>query len=968
MNRCRRIRATFVFMVVSGTLVIFWSLAFSTPARRRSQAAGIALSRGQWEQALALARQALDKNPDDAESVAVAGIASARLHDVNTAVVYLERQAPNSAIVSLELGKQYLKLGRLWDAEHCFRTAIQLDGQATAAHRELAMLLSFEGRCAEAAPHLLVEVRSGGFRSDQLCLLGIPERIVRRDETLRDLCEKQSPDDPLHELGKARILLADHHLEMAESIVERVVQRYPDLPMAQGLLGQIFIQGSQEDKLLQWHESLPPSNTNDPDIWFVRSQWARKTGQTASAIRCLLEVLKSQPSHVEANYQLSQSFKQLADDERADYFSKRSLLLSKLAYVVNDLRENPDPSLMQQAADALETLGYGWEAMGWCQLAREWSPGPWVSPMYNRLRPRLSADTDRIFAEHHPLNGIRLDDYPLPEWKASEASLQATSPDLKKSEILFSDSAPRLGLDFEYFNSMDPEIGLEHIFQTTGGGVAVIDFDQDQWPDLYFGNGRVLTDTLSELSESQGEHSNALYRNRRGKGFDQIDGVAMEAGDRFGQGVTAGDYNEDGFTDLYVGNVGLNRLYQNNGDGTFTDVSVLSGTEGNAWTMSAMIADVDADGLSDIYAVNYLDQQEVFERSCKRDGQPLTCAPTLFSAEQDRLYRNLGNGAFEDVTDEWGIRHPNGKGLGVVGFSATDRKGLQIFVANDTTENLYFQTGADHSHYRENAVLAGLAMSESGTMQACMGVAAGDVNGDGSTDLFVTNFISDSNTMYLQTFPGFFSDATRNSGLARSSYPMVGFGTQFLDADLDGQQDLIVTNGHVDQTFATGEADRMPPQFYQNSGAGRFTEMEAASLGAPFLKKRFGRALARLDWNRDLRNDVCIVHLASPVALVTNESLTANKSIMLTLKGATASRDAIGTTVTLTTSLRSYSRQLTGGDGYQASNERRLNFGLLPDERPVSLQVHWVDGVEEFQASSVGEMVVIQGGGLFRID
>lgn len=967
MNKSRRIQGVFILMVALGTLVVFWPLAFSSPNRRLSQAAGTALSRGQWKQAQSLARQCLNRNPDDAHCEAVVGIASARLHDVKTAIDYLERQAPQSAVVSFELGKQYLKSGRLWDAEHCFRNAIQLDNRMTAAHRQLAMLLSFEGRCAEAAPHLLAEIRSGGYQSDQLCLLGIPDRIVRRDETLRDACEKQSPDDPLHELGKARILLADHHLEMAESIVKRAVQRYPDLPLARGLLGQIYIQTSQEEKLLEWHKSLSESTTDHPSIWFVRSQWARKTGQTASAIRCLLEVLKSQPSHIEANYQLSQSFKQLADVERADYFSKRSLLLSKLAYVVNDLRDNPNAGLMQQAAEALESLGYGWEAMGWCQLAQTWSPGDWVSPMYERLRPRVSIDTDRIFAEHHPLNGIRLEDYPLPTWKASEPDSPAMSSDPQESEIHFSDSAPRLGLDFEYFNSMDPEIGLEHIFQTTGGGVGVIDFDMDRWPDLYFGNGRVLTETLPELSQPQRDHSNALYRNRRGERFDRIDGIAMEAGDRFGQGVAAGDYNSDGFPDLYAGNVGPNRLYQNNGDGTFSDVSIDSGTDGDSWTMSAMIADIDGDGLSDIYSVNYLDQQEVFERSCKRDGQPLTCAPTLFSAAQDRLYRNLGNGAFEDVTDEWGIRHPNGKGLGVVGFSATDRQGLQIFVANDTTENLYFQTGADYAHYRENAVLAGLAMSESGTMQACMGVAAGDADGDGSTDLFVTNFIADSNTMYLQTFSGFFSDTTRNSGLARSSYSMVGFGTQFIDADIDGQLDLIVTNGHVDQTFATSEPDRMPPQFYRNRGAGRFTELNASSLGTPFQQKRFGRALARLDWNRDLKNDACIVHLASPVALVTNETLTTNKSIMLTLKGTTASRDAVGTIVTLTTSKGSYSRQLTGGDGYQASNERRLNFGLSPDENPVSLRVQWGDDIEEFPRPDVGDSIIIQGGGLFAI-
>lgn len=968
MNKYHRIQALILSIVVLGTVIIFWPLVFPNAGQKLSHAASTALSRGEWKQALSLAQQRLNQNSNDAHCEAIVGMASARLHDVDTAIDYLKRQAQQSAPLSLELGKQYLKTGRLWDAEHSFRNAVLLDNTMTAAHRQLSMLLSFEGRCAEAAPHLLAEVRSGRYQSDQLCLLGIPDRIVRRDETLRDACEQQSPDDPLYQLGKARILLADHHLEMAEEIVLKVVQRYPNLPLAQGLLGKIYIETSQEQKLLEWHESVPKDTANDPNIWFVRSQWSRKTGQVAAAVRCLLEVLKSQPSHIEANYQLSQSFKQLADEERAEHFSERSLLLSKLAYVVNDLRDNPDPSLMQQAAEALESLGYGWEAMGWCQLAKSWSPGDWVDPMYDRLRPRVSISSARIFPEHHPLKGIEPEEYPLPKWAALKPDATTPPSDNQRPEIRFSDSAHSLGLDFEYFNSMNPAIGLEHIFQTTGGGVGVIDFDMDCWPDLYFGNGRTLTKTLPALSKPQQDQVNALYRNHRGQHFDRIDGIAMEAGDRFGQGVAAGDYNNDGFPDLYAGNVGPNRLYENNGDGTFSDVSIASKTSGASWTMSAMIADVDADGLSDIYCVNYLNQQEVFERSCKRDGQPLTCAPTLFSAAQDRLYRNLGDGTFQDVTNDWGIRHPNGKGLGVVGFSATDRKGLQIFIANDTTENLYFQTGEDHPHYRENAVLAGLAMSESGTMQACMGVAAGDADGDGSTDLFVTNFIADSNTMYLQTFSGFFSDRTRNSGLSQPSYSMVGFGTQFLDADLDGWQDLIVTNGHVDQTFATGEPDRMPPQLYRNNGAAQFVELPADSLGTPFQQKGFGRALARLDWNRDLKNDACIVHLASPVALLTNETKTTNKSIMLTLKGTLDCRDATGASVTLTTSLGSYSRQLTGGDGYQASNERRLNFGLAPDERPTSLRIQWMNDIEEFTQVSEGESLIIQGNGLFFID
>lgn len=969
MNKFVSLRAGYILLVVSAAFVISRPLVFPGKRQGLVHRAGQALSRENWEQAKRLAEDALRWTPADPLAIAIAGVACTRLHDVDGSVKYLEqRPRINSSTASLELGKRFLKLGRLMDAEESFKEALKLDPGSIEAHRQMSLLLSFEGRCAEAAPHLLAEVQSGRFRSDQLCLLGIPDRIIISDESLREQCETHAPDDPLYNLGQARIQVDDHHPETAKPIVERVIARYPKLAMAHSLLGRIHIAQDRDDLLLEWHESLPPEVTDDADIWFVRSLWARKTDQKRSVVRCLLEVLKSRPNHVEANYQLAQIFQQLGEQELAMKFSNRSLALSKLAFTINDLRGDPNGKLIKDAVEALEELGRGWEAIGWCQMANQWLPEPWVAPVFERLRSRVSRDPSRIFAEFHPLNNIRVDSYPLPKWQAQQSGQSLTEVS-EKAEIRFSDDAERTGLDFAYFNSMDPEIGLEHIFQTTGGGVAAVDFDLDSWPDLYFANGRKLPETSAGLDVPQSVHVNALYRNQRGERFARVDSLAMSADDRFSQGVTSGDFDNDGFPDIYVCNVGRNRLYHNNGDGTFSESSNQAETDSNVWTMSAMIADVDGDGLSDIYAVNYLKMNEVFERSCKRDGQPLTCAPTQFSAEQDRLYRNLGNGNFEDVTEAWGIQHNNGKGLGIVGLTVDGHKQLQLFIANDTTENLYFQTELDSRgpKYRENAVLAGLAMSESGTMQACMGVAAGDANGDGAVDLFVTNFYADSNTMYLQIAPGVFTDNTRTSNLAEASYAMVGFGTQFLDADLDGRPDLIVTNGHVDQTFATGEPDRMRSQFFHNVGDGQFEEVLAGTLGSLFGQKRFGRALVRLDWNRDHKDDACIVNLNDRVVLATNQTRTDNSSVVITLKGATDSRDAVGTTVTLKTSNGSYSRQLTAGDGYQASNERKLTFGLTKDERPISAVVHWRNGPVETNSISNGEYIAIEGKGLFSI-
>lgn len=968
MSKFLCLRTGYILLIISAALVISRPLAFPSKRQRLVYRAGHELSRQNWGQAKRLAEDALTLAPDHPEAIAIAGVACTKLHDVDGSMNYLElRPGINSSTAALELGKRYLKLGRLMDAEESFKEALKIDSGSVEAHRQMSLLLSFEGRCAEAAPHLLAEVQSGDFRADQLCLLGIPDRIIVSDDSLRERCETHAPNDPLRDLGQARIQVEDHHPETAKPIVERVIARYPGIATAHSLLGRIHIAQKRDDLLLEWHKSLPPDVTDYADIWFVRSQWARKTDQKRSVVRCLLEVLKTRPNHVEANYQLAQTFQQLGELERAAKFSDRSLALSKLAFTINDLQGDPNEKLIKDAVAALEKLGRCWEAIGWCQMANQWLPAPWVEPVFDRLRSRVSQDSSRIIADFHPLADLPIDQYPLPEWHAQRRG-KSTITASDKAAIQFSDDAENAGLDFTYFNSMDPKIGLEHIFQTTGGGVASVDFDLDSWPDLYFANGRVLPETSAGLDEPQSDYVNALYRNQRGVRFTRVDSVAMSQGDRFGQGVTSGDFDNDGFPDIYVCNVGRNRLYHNNGDGTFSETSQTD-TEGSVWTMSAMMADVDGDGLSDIYAVNYLKMNEVFERSCKVDGHPLTCAPTLFSAEQDRLYRNLGNGNFEDVTDAWGIQHTNGKGLGIVGLTVDGRRQLQLFIANDTTENLYFQTDPDSAgpEYRENAVLAGLAMSESGTMQACMGVAAGDANGDGVIDLFVTNFYADSNTMYLQIAPGVFTDSSRISNLAEASYEMVGFGTQFLDADLDGRPDLIVTNGHVDQTFATGEPDRMRPQFFHNLGGGHFEEVTSRTLGSLFEQKRFGRALVRLDWNRDHKDDACVVNLNERVVLATNQTRTDNNSVAITLKGTTDSRDAVGVNVTLTTSNGSRSRQLTAGDGYQASNERKLTFGLARDERPISATVHWGDGSVETNDISNGDFIAIEGKGVLRL-
>ncbi len=951
-----------ICLILGSLLVLLRPFVASSPETRLLRRASTALARREWADAESFAKTVLESNPENPKALAIAGIAEAHQRRREAALKLLRRvpeDASPAGIAALnERGRVCLLLGQIVEAEACFRKVLAFAPDDLIAHRELAELLAFEGRCEEAAPHLLALVLAGRFRSDELQLLGIPQQIILQNSPLKDACEAVHPGSGLHKLGEAVLSLRDHKLDEVESLLAKLLPRFPELGMVQSLEGRLDLERDDIDRLLAWHQSLPTAASDHPEIWYVRALWAERSGQPPAAARCLLETLKTNPNHVEANYRLSQVFHQLGNAAMADKFSARSRRLSKLAYVINDLRENPDLRLLRQAAEELETLGCGWEALGWTQLAVETAEHqqveqPWTQELWDRLRVRTIEEPARIFPELHPLAGIDLEEYPLPVWAALDQFQAPESEGADAAEALadladirFEDMAETAHLNYRYFNSMDPKVGLEHIFQTTGGGVAALDYDGDLWPDLYFAQGCPLPKTLAGFNAPQTQHLDRLFRNQGDGTFAEVASKAMLGDDRFSQGVTCGDFNDDGFPDIYVCNVGGNRFYENNGDGTFTEIARQTQTAGNEWSMSSLLADLDGDGFSDLYVANYLIAEQVLKRSCRKNGEPLTCAPTLFDPERDRVYRNLGDGRFEEITQTVGILENEGKSLGIIAMGDPNTGRLNVFIANDTTANQYYRNVTSKNgplKFEESALLSGLAMSETGVMQACMGVAAGDSNADGLTDLFITNFISDYNTLYLQRPDGSFADESRVAKLKSPSVSMLGFGTQFLDANLDGRLDLLLTNGHVDQTFATGEPDVMPPQFFLNLGR-TFQEAKPATLGPFFRKKFFGRGLVRLDWNRDGRDDACIVHLNAPVALLTNRTQTQNHWAAIRLKGVTSSRDAIGAKVTLRLNGRKLMRELTGGDGYQVCNERKLIFGLGNAETIQQVTVRWPTG------------------------
>ena len=608
--------------------------------------------------------------------------------------------------------------------------------------------------------------------------------------------------------------------------------------------------------------------------------------------------------------------------------------------------------MLVQAAELTEALGRLWEARGWYLAAVDRSGDGALRAQVDRLSALIDDETPQTLLEANPATKVDLSSFSLPAWNAA-ATRDAREAHGAGSrwigQVTFADQAAVAGVDFTYFNGDDPDLPGIRIFQSTGGGVAVLDYDGDLWPDLYFTQGGDWP--------PQPEQTRYLDRMFRNLGNGRFADVTEESGlgdASYSQGVAAGDVNDDGFPDLYVANIGENRLYLNHGDGTFTDGTAKAGLRGGGWTTSAAIADLNGDGFAEIYDVTYLAGEEPFRRICHDiidKDSPRICAPKVFSAEQDRLHLNRGDGTFDDVSSQAGIHAPEGKGLGIVVADLDGSGRMSLYVANDQTPSFLFlnQTAEPGSPpcFIEQGAASGCATDAEGHAGAAMGIAIDDYDGDGLVDLFVTNFYNEYDVLYRQTAPGVFMDISSEARLKQPTSAMLGFGTQFLDGDLDGWPDLVLANGNVEDFRSLGVPFRMRGQYFANLGNGRFSELPSAQLGDYFGTEQLGRGMARLDWNRDGRDDFAVSNLDTPASLVTNATAATGHFLALQLRGVQSSRDAIGAKVVARISGRTVVKQLTAGDGYQASNQRQIVFGLADDVAIDELLIHWPSGREQ---------------------
>jgi thioredoxin-like negative regulator of GroEL len=862
-------------------------------------------------------------------------------------------------------GDAFLRLFRMSDAERSYRQVLAVQPRHLVANRRLAALLVMSGRRRESAPYLFELVRQGECDADELALLGNLQ-LIFDDGDLIEKFRKAAPDDPLPQLAAARIAMQRHETHRAAQLLTAIVARAPGLREAHINLGKALVELGRGEEFLDWHARLPADINSHPDVWVVRAQFAERRGEADVACRCYWEALREDPNLWQANYQLAALLTARGDD-RAAIFLERANDLKTLADAVREvLLSGVTPGLALPAARTTDALGRPWEAWNWYRFVGKLDPGQdFAAKEEQRLESGLGEATPRMDPAANPALRVDFSSYSLPDWKSAGSALSGSpSIPVPQAGIRFTDAAEAAGIRFTYENGDDWTIPGMHTWESFGGGVAAFDFDGDGWPDLHFTQG-------GQFPRPAGSSPPAdrLFRNLGDGRFADVTEQAGVGDPDYSQGVAAGDYDGDGFADLYVANIGRNRLYRNQGDGTFVDVTDAAGLSGGGWTASCLLADLNGDGFAEIYDVTYVGGQRPFTELCEgpTPDSYRICPPKIFEGEPDRLYFNRGDGSFDDVSASAGILAPDSKGLGGVAadFELTGR--LNLFIANDVAANFYFvnETPAAGAapQFRERAVVVGCAYNGVGRSQANMGIAVADADGDGLLDMYVSTFLDDYNVLFGQRPAGMFTDRTSEAGLMGPGTSKLGFGTQFLDANLDGWPDLVVTNGHVDDFSWKGKPFRMRPQFYVNLGRGRFTELPQAGLGEYFQREVLGRGLARLDWNRDGRDDFAVSHLDSPAALVTNQSPEAGHFLALQLRGVVSNRDAVGAVVWVTAEGRTRMQQITAGDGYYASNQKQLVFGLGKCGTIDEVLVRWPSGREQRfkQLSSDAEYLLVEG-------
>jgi enediyne biosynthesis protein E4 len=523
----------------------------------------------------------------------------------------------------------------------------------------------------------------------------------------------------------------------------------------------------------------------------------------------------------------------------------------------------------------------------------------------------------------------------LPAGPTSRRTQVAAAPQQPSPPIQFVDVTAAAGIKWN-LKVLAP--GAKHLIETMGGGGGFIDYDGDGLLDIY-----LVCYSQTPQPEGASKLKDVLYHNNGDGTFTDVTEAAGIANSMQGMGLAVGDFDNDGWPDIYITGYGASKLYHNNRNGTFTDVTERAGVNNKLWGTSAAFFDYDNDGYLDLYVCNYLTYDEKNLPCTFYDGKPY-CLIQNFKGAASKLFHNNRDGTFTDVSEKAKIANSRGKGLGVVALDYDNDGRMDIFQANDATANFLFHNDGDGT-FSEVALAAGVAFDPNGNARGGMGVDAEDLDGNGYLDIFVANFSAQTNALFHNEKDGLFVETTNKLGLGLISIPMSGFGSRFFDYNNDGLVDLFVLNGHpfepINKIFPeTTYAE--PPFLFENTGNG-FRDV-AAEHGAPLKRFYAGRGLAVGDFDNDGDSDLLLINVGEPPVLLRNDGGNKNHWLGIRLVGTRSNRDGVGAKITVTAAGRRRTKQRLGGTSYLSASDPRLLFGLGANARIDEVEVKWPSG------------------------
>ena len=963
------------------TTVVSGVEALARERDQRLKDAEASRRRGDLTVASQLVNQQLLRTPDDPRTLLLAGRLAADNADLIVAVDLVASIPLDSELFDEStqlLVTWYLELGQYQKAVTRLQAGLSRTGLAPKAklafERQLWALLNRLGQRQQASAIAEQLCHSGYFGREVLISL------LRRGDAFPLALGNDSPSQHFYPgLGMARWFFSQEEFGRAlESLGTAPSKKSTSDPAehaaAAALRGRLLAELQQTDEFLLWASECVPDARQYSDYWIALGIYFFDQQQLEASAGALMEGVYLDPTDDDGCHRLARVWVALRHDKSAALMREHAIRVATLKSLVRQLSlTQPQRALTAELPAQLISIARPFEAIGWA--LNDLEPGNEIKhsallQQFSKLRQDptvigMSSEYAMMDMTRgtYPRNEV-LKQLPKPKGDNLKLSQTTTSPRTiedsaaiggnRSFDPTFINVASKVGLGFQWYPNPDGNLASLPMHEMMGGGIAVCDFDLDGKPDIYFAQGS------GEPPEVRGARSNQLSRNL-GKLFVDVTQASGTVDFGYTSGIAAGDINQDGFPDLYVGSLGRNRILINNGDGTYRDATGILGNVSPQFTSSVAIADLTGDGNPELFECVYVEMQDGFRLPDRNAaGDELPPNPNDFYAEADRWYLSQGDGRMDLKLLDRQVIQP-GTALGLVVTDLDGDGANDVFVANDARPN-HLLTKFASGHVTNVADLVGLGYGFRGFSNSCMGIAAGDFNRDGRFDLHVTNFLNESNNLFLQGEGGLFSDYATRFRLNPLCEPYTGFGIKKIDLDRNGWPDFVVTNGHVFDQRSSGIEFQMYPQVLMNEGA----EFRAAeNLADYFGQQHVGRSMATIDFDGDLDLDLVVGHLDSPVALLENRTdqvntETSNSGLQFELIGTQTERDGTGCRVVVNFSGQLFTDWVVAGDGYLSSDEAVLDFGIGDVTGVGTLEVHWPSGLkQQFEGVEPGNRYVI---------